>query len=259
MRSGIEAFLIDLDGVLYVGKSPIPGAKECLNFMQDRGYIYRFVSNSTRRCRDSVAGRLNGLGYDVPAEYIFTPPMAAIDHMKRLRKERCFLLTAGDVHLDFENAGITIAEKDVDFVVIGDAGNDFTFERLNLALRLILDGAEILALERDRYWMESDGIVLSAGPFVAALEYATGKKSELMGKPSWKFFKMAMDDMGKRAEQVAMIGDDVFTDVQGAQKMGIQGILVKTGKYRQDVMASSGVAPDLVLESLAQLVDHLKF
>jgi len=86
MRSGIEAFLIDLDGVLYVGKSPIPGAKECLNFMQDRGYIYRFVSNSTRRCRDSVAGRLNGLGYDVPAEYIFTPPMAAIDHMKRLRR-----------------------------------------------------------------------------------------------------------------------------------------------------------------------------
>lgn len=259
MKSGIEAFLIDLDGVLYVGKNPIPGVRECLNFMQDHGYIYRFVSNSTRRCRGSVAERLKGLGYDVPAEYIFTPPMAAIEHMKRLRKERCFLLTAGDVHLDFENAGITIAENDVDFVVVGDAGNDFTFDRLNLALRLILDGAEILALERDRYWMESDGIVLSAGPFVAALEFATGKKSELMGKPSARFFKMAMDDMGKSVKQVAMIGDDVLTDVQGAQKMGISGILVKTGKYREDVMASSGVAPDLVLESLAQLVDHLKF
>jgi HAD superfamily hydrolase (TIGR01458 family) len=123
---------------------------------------------------------------------------------------------------------------------------------------LILDGAQILALEQDRYWQESDGLVLSTGPFVAALEYATGKKSELMGKPSPEFFRMALKDMGSSSDQTAMIGDDILTDVAGAQKLGMQGILVKTGKYREDLAISSGVEPDLVLESLAELRKHLE-
>jgi HAD superfamily hydrolase (TIGR01458 family) len=253
MQSGMQAFLIDLDGVLYVGKSPVPGARECLKRLKDRGYGYRFVSNSTRRCRSSVAERLKGLGYDVPAEYIFTPPLAAIERMKELGKMRCYLLATGDVQRDFENAEISIAEEDVDFVVVGDAGRDFTFERLNKALRLILDGAEILALEMDRYWRESEGLVLSTGPFVAALEYATGKKAEVMGKPSRQFFELALKDMGKRPKDAAMIGDDILTDVLGAQAMGMKGILVKTGKYRADLAAHSGVTPDLELESLAEL------
>jgi HAD superfamily hydrolase (TIGR01458 family) len=254
----MRAFLIDLDGVLYVGKSPVKGADECLKLMEDRGYSYRFVSNSTRRCRSSVAKRLEGLGYDVSADYIFTPPLAAIEHMKKTGKDRCFLLTMGDVHEDFEAAGINIAEKDVDFVVLGDAGPQFTFESLNKALRLILDGAEVLALERDRYWMEPEGLVLSTGPFVAALEYATGCKAKLMGKPSPEFFRLALNDVGASPEDAAMIGDDIMTDVGGAQRLGMKGILVKTGKYREDLAKSSGVTPDLTLESIASLAEHLR-
>ncbi len=253
----MRAFLIDLDGVLYVGKNPIKGAKECLKLMEDHGYGYRFVSNSTRRCRSSVAKRLEGLGYDVPTDYIFTPPLAAIEHIRRTGKERCFLLTTGDVHLDFEAAGVTIADRDVDFVVIGDAGPNFTFERLNKALRLILDGAEILALEKDKYWMEPEGLVLSTGPFVAALEYATGRRSRLMGKPSPDFFHLALDDLQALPEDAAMIGDDILTDVHGAQELGMKGILVKTGKYREDMAKSSGVVPDLVLNSIADMTGYL--
>lgn len=253
----MQSFLIDLDGVLYVGGSPVPGVRECLEKMDEKGYGFRFVSNSTRRCRDSVAMHLKGLGYDIPANHIFTPSLKAIERMKSSGKERCFLLAAGDVFRDFEDARISISEDDVDYVVVGDAGNGFTFERLNQALRLILDGAEILALEMDRYWKEPEGLVLSTGPFVAALEYASGKKAELMGKPSGQFFQMALNDLEVKPEDAAMVGDDILTDVQGAQKMGMQGILVKTGKYRQDLAASSGVVPDLVLESLAGLAEHI--
>ena len=106
----IKAFLIDLDGVLYVGKKPIDGVRQCLETMDDLGYNYRFVSNSTRRCQSSVANRLRGLGYDIPVDYIFTPPLSAIDHMKKTKKKRCFLLTMGDVHKDFEDAGVSIVE-----------------------------------------------------------------------------------------------------------------------------------------------------
>ena len=252
-----RAFLIDLDGVLYVGKNPVEGAGACLKTLDELGYRYRFVSNSTRRCRGSVAKRLEDLGFDIAPELIFTPPLAAVNHMKSRGLDRCFLLSTGDVHRDFEDAGVTLSDKDVDFVVIGDAGADFTFDRLNRALRLILDGAEILALERDKYWMGSDGLVLSTGPFVAALEYATGRKSVLMGKPSPGFFGLALSDLGASAEETAMIGDDVLTDVAGAQKLGMKGILVRTGKYRKDQVLESNVTPDLELDSIAGLVDHL--
>jgi HAD superfamily hydrolase (TIGR01458 family) len=253
----MQSFLIDLDGVLYVGKKPIEGARECLEQLDRLGYPYRFVSNSTRRCRSSVAQRLRGLGYDIPQELIFTPPLAAIERMKRSGKDRCFLLTTGDVHRDFDEAGITVSENDVDYVVVGDAGPNFTFERLNMALRMVLDGAEMLALEKDRYWMEPEGLVMSTGPFVAALEYATGKKAELMGKPSPEFFNIALRDIGARPDQAAMIGDDILTDVGGGQALGMKGVLVKTGKYRQDLAESSGVRPDLVLQSIADLVKHI--
>lgn len=252
-----RAFLIDLDGVLYVGKRPIEGSRECLCLMDELGYKYRFVSNSTRRCRSSVAERLNGFGFDISPDLIFTPPLAAVEYMKRCDRKRCFLLTTCDVHRDFEANGITLTDEDVDFVVIGDAGDVFTYDRLNKALRLILDGAKILALERDRYWMGSDGLVLSTGPFVAALEYATGKSSELMGKPSKEFFELALRDINSQPIEAAMIGDDILTDIGGSQALGMKGILVKTGKYRDDLVRSSGVRPDLVLDSIAKLVDYL--
>lgn len=257
LNSIMKSFLIDLDGVLYVGKTPVKGARECLERMDELGYDYRFVSNSTRRCRISLAERLKEYGYSIPPERIFTPPLAAIERMKRRGEKKCYLLATGDVYREFEDAKISIANEDVDYVVVGDAGRDFTFDRLNQALRLILDGAEILALELDRYWMEAEGLALSAGPFVTALEYATGKKAELMGKPSPEFFQMALEDMGTSVEQTAMIGDDILTDVNGAQKAGMKGILVKTGKYREDLARCSDVTPDLVLESLAQLSEYI--
>ena len=261
IRPEVRAFLIDLDGVLYVGSHPIPGARECLEQMDDMGYRYRFVSNSTRRSRASLAERLEGLGYDIPARLIFTPHLAAIEQMKRRGKKNCYLLTTKDLHRDFRQAGIRIVEDEVengaDCVIVGDAAEGFTYERLNRALGLILDGADIMALEMDRYWKQPQGLVLSAGPFVAALEYATEKNAELMGKPSRQFFHMALDDLGLEPCQAAMIGDDIQTDVHGAQEMGMQGILVRTGKYREDRARLSGVQPDLICESLAYLPSHL--
>ena len=257
IHSKVKAFLIDLDGVLYVGSHPIPGARECLERMDDLGYRYRFVSNSTRRCRQSVAERLAGLGYDIPARLIFTPPLAAIEHMKRIGKKNCYLLSTIDVQRDFLQAELSIVDNEADYVIVGDAAEGFTYEKLNFALGLILDGADILALEMDRYWKQPGGLVLSAGPFVAALEYATGKKAELMGKPSRQFFQMALDDLGLEPGDVAMVGDDIHSDVLGAQEMGMQGILVKTGKYRAYVAKLSGAKPDMVCQSLASLIRHI--
>lgn len=249
----IKGFLIDIDGVLAVGGYPVQGAAEALELLKERGYQFRCVSNTTQRSRAALAARLEGWGLPIQAPMIFTPPAAAIAHILLSGKRRGHLLSTGDIDCEFEKAGILLGDQEVDFVIIGDAGDQFTFPALNHAFRLVLEGAELLALERDRYWMGADGLMLAAGPFVAAIEYATGKSALLMGKPSSRFFAMALADMGLSPRETAMIGDDVVSDIGGAKQCGMQGILVRTGKFRPETLKAAPVQPDYVIDSIAGL------
>jgi HAD superfamily hydrolase (TIGR01458 family) len=253
----IRGFLIDLDGVLYVGNREIQGAREAIEFLSKRKYMFRFVSNTTRKCRKTIAERLSSMGFDIPVEYIFTPPLAAVAFMKNSQKNRCFLLTTGDVYHDFENECICDPATPVDYVILGDAGDNVTYGSMNTAFRHLMNGADLIALENDRYWMTPDGLSLSAGPFVQALEFASGKKATIVGKPSKTFFELALRDMGLRANEAAMIGDDILTDIGGACSMGMRGILVRTGKYRKETEDKARVKPDCVIDSIGGLPDIL--
>jgi HAD superfamily hydrolase (TIGR01458 family) len=116
-----------------------------------------------------------------------------------------------------------------------------------------MNGAELLALQRNRYWRTDEGLSLDAGPFVAALEYASGKSATVVGKPERNFFRLALEDMGLEPHAVAMVGDDAEADVAGAQGVGLRGIQVRTGKYRQGAEGK----PDLILDSFAGLPEAL--
>jgi HAD superfamily hydrolase (TIGR01458 family) len=249
----VKGFLIDLDGVLYIGDNAIPGAQETIEFLKNRGYLFRFVSNTTRKSRDSIAKRLLALGFNIPTEYIFTPARAAVSYMKQTGLHHCDLLITGDVHKDFEQMRISGLNTKIDCIIIGDAGDMITYDTLNAAFRKIMEGADIIALEKDRYWMAPDGLYLSAGPIVSAIEYATGKKAMVVGKPSVNFFKLALRDMDILPSEAVMIGDDIATDIGGAQAAGMQGILVKTGKFREDCMKEAGIIPTRIIDSIAHL------
>lgn len=253
----IRGFLIDLDGVLYVGDNAIKGARESIELLMDRNYLFRFVSNTTRKCRRTIAAQLSSMGFVIPVEYIFTPPLAAVALMKKTGKNQCYILTTEDVHLDFEQECSCGTDALIDFVIIGDAGNELSYETLNTAFRHVMNGADLIALEKDRYWMAPDGLSLSAGPFVQALEFASGKKATIVGKPSRTFFELALTDMGLHADQVAMIGDDILTDIAGARTMGMHGILVRTGKCRKDDLENAAIKPEYTIDSIAQLPDIL--
>ena len=248
-----KALLIDLDGVLYTGREPIPGAKEAISYLDDSGISYRFVSNTTRKSRRSVVEHLVELGLDISGDLVFTPPRAAVQYMRSAGKSRISLLTTGDAGSEFRDEGFCITDDSPDFVVIGDAGDGFSYESLNDAFRMVIAGAGIIALEKDRYWMGDDGLLLSAGPFVAALEYATGKVATIMGKPSPAFFLAALESIAVSPDEAAMIGDDVVTDIGGAISAGLSGVLVRTGKFREDVLAAANPKPDLVIGSIADI------
>lgn len=251
----IRAFLIDLDGTLYRGESALPGAPEFVAELRARGYPICFVTNTTSRCRATLAAKLEGLDFAAEEGEIFGPPYAAARYLQGQGATHAFLLVQEDARREFE--GIAHVEEDTEFVVVGDLGEEWSFQRLNRAFRLLMEGAELIALGKSRYWLASDGLKLDAGPFVAALEFATGQEALVLGKPAPPFFRLAVDDLGLSPEQVAMVGDDIEVDVAGAQRAGLVGVLVCTGKFRPEDL-SGPAKPDLVVDSVADLMPRLR-
>ncbi len=252
-----RGLLFDIDGVLQVGGKVVDGAPAILTHLSSRGVPFRCISNTTRSSRSTIAARLSTLGFTIPAEHILTPAVAAGSYLISSDVTRCMLLTTKDVQKDFDHLEVDIVVKNPEAVIVGDAGDLFTYRSMNAAFRALLSGAVLIALERDRYWMDEGGLSLSAGPFVAGLEYASGVRAHLVGKPSKEFFGAALSSLGCSSSEVLMVGDDINTDIGGAQEAGLDAALVRTGKYREDLVRESGIDPDYIIPSVAHLNDIL--
>jgi Haloacid dehalogenase-like hydrolase len=176
----VKGLLVDLDGTLYVGDEPIEGAREAIARLKSSGLMLRYVSNTTRKPRRAVREHLRSLGFDVEEAEIFAPARAAAG---LIGGKTCFPLV--DESLLEDLAGVTLSEDHPDYVLVGDLGEGFTYDRLNAAFRFLMDGAQLIALQKNRYWRKEDGLSLDAGPFVAALEYASGKRGWHQRKSRW--------------------------------------------------------------------------
>jgi HAD superfamily hydrolase (TIGR01458 family) len=247
----IRALLLDLDGVLYVEDEPLPGAGEAVVELRAGGYGLRFVTNTTARSRRMTLAKLDRLGFQVGEEELVTPAVLARAHCRERGYGRVALIMDETVKEDF--AGLEEAEGGVDAVIMGDLGAAFGFEILNRAFRLVMDGAELIALQKNRFWLTADGLSLDAGPFVAAIEYATDRAATVVGKPSPSFFELVLAGLDVPPEEAAMVGDDVETDIGGALDAGLAAILVRTGKYRPDFVDSSGIDPTITVDSIADV------
>lgn len=240
----VKGLLVDLDGTLYVGDEPIEGAREAVERLLAAGLAIRYVTNTTRKPRREVVARLREMGFPAREEHVFTPAFAAA---ARLRGRKVHALVAEPLFEDLY--GTVLTDREPEYVLVGDLGTGFTFELLDVAFGHLREGAELVALQKNRYWQKEDGLSLDAGPFVAALEYASGKEATVVGKPERAFFEAALHELGLEAGEVAMVGDDAEADVAGAKAAGLLGVQVRTGKYRPG--AAGGA--DLVVESFAHL------
>lgn len=249
--AAIDGLLIDIEGVLIRGTEVIPGAQEALETLRARGIPYRFITNTTIYCRHTLVERLQAMGFPIQLEELFTATYVAARYLKEQNAQSYYPLLLPDAQQEF--AGLDVNEDQPDFVVVGDMGASFTFPRLNRALQAILNGARFVALHKKRTWRTEQGLYMDAGPFVVALEYAAECKAEVVGKPSRAYFRMVLDDLGVAPERVAMIGDDIESDVRGAQLIGVKGWLVKTGRFRKEDLAR-GIWPDKIFESIAEIV-----
>jgi len=244
----IKAVLCDIGGVLYVGDSPIHGAVEAIREIK-KHYPVRFLTNTTQKTSIQVVKKLQEMGFDILSDEIIT----ALDVTKMfLEKEKSsaeFLLT-DDARSFFDE----LRFYDKKYVVVGDAQHNFNYENLNSAFRKLMDGASLLAIAKNRYFKDADNeLSMDAGCFVSALEYASGQKASLIGKPSEAFYHLACADMGVSPSECIMIGDDIEGDIKGAQDAGIQAALVRTGKFSKTDL-SLGIKPDYIYESIAAIL-----
>jgi HAD superfamily hydrolase (TIGR01458 family) len=251
MLEGLRAVLIDLDGVLYVEDEPIDGAREAVDALRSRGLGLRFVTNTTSRSRGHTLDKLARLGFAVDERELVTPAALAVSHCRERGHRRVALLMDDAVKPDFE--GLEEGDDGVDAVIVGDLGAAFGYDVLNRAFRQVIDGAELIALQKNRYWLRADGLSLDVGPFVAALEYATDREASVVGKPARGFFDGVLRDLGVDAAAAAMVGDDVESDIGGALRAGLAAVLVRTGKYRDDAVRASGIEPTATVDSIADV------
>ena len=230
-KSAPKAVLLDIEGVICVGEDALPGSLDAIRRLRDLGVPHKFITNTTRRPRRQIVEDLARLGVDAASEDVFTPSIAARD-LLAAQKLSPLLIVHPNLREDF--AGLPDrADGRFDAVVVGDAGIFFTYDLLNRAYRILIEGAAFFALAKNRNFLDRDGqLSLDTGAFVAALEYGSGRTASVVGKPAPAFFRLAIESMGVAAQDVAMIGDDAEADVGGAMAAGLIEILVRTGKYR---------------------------
>lgn len=239
-----RTLLLDIAGVLHEDDKPLDGAIEAVSALRDAGVTLRFVTNSSRTPRQNVHNKLCDLGFDIKANELFTAPLAA----RRWLEHRCrqpFLLIHPDLREDFDG----MQTDNPDTVVLADAEDALSYQNLDTAFALLMEGRPLLAIGYNRYFRSGGRLHLDAGPFVRALEYAAGVKAVVAGKPSADFFAQVLADTDCAPNDALMVGDDVVADVQGALDVGMHACLVQTGKYRphdeDNLTGDAIVAPSL--------------
>jgi HAD superfamily hydrolase (TIGR01458 family) len=253
--NAVAALLLDIDGVLHLSGVAVPGAPGAVRELRDAGHRLRFVTNNTIWARKRIVAELGGIGFTLDEEEIETTPVAAA---RLLAGSRVLPLTMQAIHPDLAEH-VELVESNADAVLVGgadesdEAETTFAWSNLNAAFAELERGARLVTLHKNRWWQTRSGPLLDSGAVVAGLEYAAGVEAEVVGKPSRAYFEAALSALGASAGETTMVGDDVEADVNAAQRLGMRGVLLRTGKFRPESLAAAELEPDAVLDSIADL------
>ena len=273
--AGVRGFLLDLDGVVLLAGRPIEGAAEAIRTLDRRGIPYRIVTNTSLMSRRMLSAWGARIGLDLPPERILSALSLSAAYTRRRHPGRpLFVLASDDARTEFagqhllSDAEAGLAGATAAAVVIGDSPEAATYDNLNHAFRLVRGGAELVGMHRNPWWLTPEGPTLDSGAFVTGLEFASGRRATVIGKPSPAFFREAAAELigslpDASRHDLAMVGDDIFSDVLAAQRLGLRGIFVRTGKHGDAELASAaarrrgGGSPTAVAGSLADVVAAL--
>jgi HAD superfamily hydrolase (TIGR01458 family) len=255
----MTAILLDIDGVLHVSGEAIPGAAEAVRALRSEGHRLRFVTNNTTRARSQLAAELREIGIELDEVELATTPLAAGRLLEGLR---VLPLTMAAIRDDLARH-VTLVDDGAEVVLVGGADEThetaevFSYENLNRAFAELREGARLVCLHKNRWWQTSRGPLLDSGAFVAGLEYAAEAQADVVGKPTASYFEAALAELDAAPGEAVMVGDDVEADIGGAKRLGMRGVLVRTGKFRPAALREADPQPDGVIDSIADLPRYL--
>lgn len=251
--SAPHGFLIDMDGVIYRGTELIPGAERFIAELLELELPFFFLTNNSQRTRRDVVTKLRRLGISVGESHIFTCAMATARFLASQKPGgTAYVIGEGGLLNALHENGYAVVDHDPDYVVIGE-GRTVTYEMVERAIRMVLDGAKLIATNLDPTCPTQDGLRPGCGAIVAMLETATGRKAFSVGKPSAVMMRAARKELGLDASRTTMIGDTMDTDILGAVQLGYRAILVLSGGTSREDLAAYAYRPDMVVESIADL------
>jgi HAD superfamily hydrolase (TIGR01458 family) len=268
--AGVRGLILDLDGVLVLRGALLPGADAAIAALDARGIPYVIGTNMSLTSRDTLSRELTRGGLPVPADRIVSAASTA-SALARRRFGTAPLYVMGSADAMTEFAGLRLLTHDeaaepgatAAAVIVGDAGEEFTPRNIQSAFRLLRDGAAFVAMHKNRWWITPSGVLLDSGSYVAALEFATERRAQVTGKPSRAFFGEGVRRLGVARGQVAMVGDDLWNDIRGAQTAGLHGVFVRSGKHGEAELdhasrSRGGRAPDAIAPSIVEVVAALE-
>ena len=230
--TNVKGLLIDLEGVLYSDNKLIPGSIDVIKKLRKHNLKLRFLTNTTTTPRNLIFNKLQDFGFNIQEEEIFTPIIATKNYLRDNKVKKIALVTNIEIIEEFNDYEIT--QKNPDVVIMGDIYKDFKWEILDRIFKLVyIENSALIALHQNKYCIRDNKISLDLGPFVKAIEYSSGKKSILMGKPEKNFFDLAVKDLDIIKDNILMIGDDITSDIEGSINANLKAIQVKTGKFQE--------------------------
>lgn len=255
-----KGFLIDMDGVIYKGSEPIPGAVEFINFLRREGHPFLFLTNNSQRTNRDVAYKLRKMGFNVDDADVFTCAMATARHLaSKTVRGTAYVIGEGGLLTELHNIGYSIVDDNPDYVIIGE-GRTIMLESVDKAINMIMKGSKLIATNLDPNCPVGNGKYRAGcGAFVSMLEFATGKQAFSVGKPSPVMMRMARKILQLSTDETIMIGDTMGTDILGAGSMGFTTVLTLSGVTKKEDMDQYGYAPDFIVQSIQDLLDEQLF
>ena len=255
----IRVFFFDLDGVLSVGKENprYLGGREVIRKIKAEGKKAFVLTNDSTHTRSEIQENLAGMGFDFNADEILTSSyLTAMYLHERFGRTSFFLVGEEGLRRELEAAGHEEILEKPDAVVVG-FDRQLTYGKLDHAMRVLREGAVLVGSYGGAVYMSDHGPALSAGPIIKALEYASGKRAVMIGKPSPRMFKLALQRSEEKPNRAVMVGDQLETDLLGASRAGVHTILVLTGVETRETIRSSKLKPEMVIENVDRLLDLL--
>ena len=250
-----RGILFDLDGVFYVSNQAIDGGQKLINSLRNKSIPFRFLTNTTTKTRREIREKLGSFGLLIDEKEIFSAAYIGINYLRSIGSPPCHLLIHDNIYSDYSE--FDVHDRKPEFVVIGDRGNKWNYDDLNKAFRYLMEGAGLIALHKGRYFQTLQGLEIDIGAIITGLEYSSGQTAISLGKPNTNFFQTALEDISIEIGKAIMVGDDLINDIGGAQRTGMKGVLVRTGKFRKSNLSHSDVKPDFIIESINELEDIL--